>query len=128
MRVLAGAPLLLLTMAAMALGIAACSTPPESPHREQPSAPETPELGIPRRSVRTPDAPVLRLPRAPQVSFAELRVGMSTAEVSGIFPDPVRIETTTRGLEIWHYDFAQLMFRNGFLENWFNLGEYPPQR
>ncbi len=128
MRASAGTRLHFLAIAVMTLGIAACSTPPESRDRDGPSAPDSPERGIPRRPVPNAELPELRLPRVPRLSFAELRVGMSTAEVRGIFPNPIRIETTTRGLEIWHYDFAQLVFRNGFLENWFNLGDYPPRR
>ncbi len=110
-----------------AILLAACAGAPD----EAPSAagaPDRPETGLPRVARRAPEPPELRSPQIEMVDFAQLRVGMSTAEVRAIFPDPVEIETSTRGLEVWSYGFAELLFRDGFLENWFNLRDYPPRR
>ena len=110
---------------AMLLG--ACETAPDegSPGTRVPNRPET---GLPRIAQRDPEPAPLQSPQIKMVDFALLRVGMSKAEVRAIFPDPNEIETSTRGLEVWGYGFAELLFRDGLLENWFNLRDYPPRR
>lgn len=103
---------------ALALGLlAACETPPEP----APAAgPEPVDPGWAMREVDTsidvePPEPFVKL-----VDLARLRVGMTKAEVLAIFPDPSEIELR-RGDEFWQYGFAELIFRDGLLRDWFNL-------
>ena len=79
------------------------------------------DSGFPYRA-----APQIPLPEPPEpfirmVDLTRLRIGMSKAEVSEIFPDPRTIDVSVRGLEVWEYGFAQLHFRGGRLANWFDL-------
>jgi outer membrane protein assembly factor BamE (lipoprotein component of BamABCDE complex) len=65
-----------------------------------------------------------------RVELSRLRVGMTRAEVLALFPDPEEIETTRSDTEFWGYNYAELLFRNGRLENWFYLprGRMPGTR
>jgi len=55
------------------------------------------------------------------VDLTRLHIGMTRAEVLAVFPDPVQIKIPSRAREVWNYSFAQLLFKNGRLEDWFNL-------
>ena len=116
---------LLLLVAVLSLA-AGCGTPADPDPR--PPRTDRPETGLPRRAAESPEPPPLIAPAVLHLDFALLRVGMSKGEVLDVFPGPLEIDTTTRGLDVWHYEFAQLLFRDGFLENWFNLRADPPPR
>jgi outer membrane protein assembly factor BamE (lipoprotein component of BamABCDE complex) len=83
--------------------------------------PDQPDAGFPYRRSPEPVPVELRDPFIRLVNLAQLRVGMTKAEVLAIFPDPRTINVSPRGLEVWEYGFAQLHFRNGLLANWFDL-------
>jgi outer membrane protein assembly factor BamE (lipoprotein component of BamABCDE complex) len=108
--------------AALALGLlAACETPPEA----MTPAAQTPEQRAvdPGWEVREVDTSIdveLPEPFVKLVDLARLRVGMTKAEVLAIFPNPFEIELH-RGDEFWQYGFAELIFRDGLLRDWFNL-------
>jgi hypothetical protein len=54
------------------------------------------------------------------VDLRRLRVGMTKEEVLAIFPDPDQIQLR-RGEDVWRYAFAELIFRDDRLRDWFNL-------
>jgi outer membrane protein assembly factor BamE (lipoprotein component of BamABCDE complex) len=56
-----------------------------------------------------------------RVDLARLRVGMTRTEVLALFPDPEEVETTRENTEFWGYEYAELLFRDGRLENWFYI-------
>ncbi|MFW5884352.1 MAG: hypothetical protein ACOCVW_02620 [bacterium] len=105
---------------ALAIGLlAACETPPEP----TPPAGQTPQPVDPGWRMREVDTSIdveLPEPFVKLVDLARLRVGMTKAEVLAIFPDPYEIELR-RGDEFWQYGFAELIFRDGILRDWFNL-------
>lgn len=118
--------LLRLAGAAVLAGMAllACETPPESP--EEPAAaavdttPPPVDPGWRMREVDTSLEVELPEPFVKLVDLDRLRVGMTTEEVLAIFPGPNQIQLR-RGEEFWQYGFAELIFRDGRLRDWFNL-------
>lgn len=108
--------------AALAIGLlAACETAPEPAGRPAPAAePKPVDPGWRMREVDTSIDVELPEPFVKLVDLARLRVGMTKAEVLAIFPDPYEIELR-RGDEFWQYGFAELIFRDGILRDWFNL-------
>lgn len=110
---------LMLGVGLLLVVLAGCAGTPEP--REAPGTVET-EVD-PGWRMRTADTsmdvelpePFIRL-----VDLARLRVGMTKAEVLAIFPDPHEIELR-RGDEFWQYGFAELIFRDGRLRDWFDL-------
>lgn len=82
---------------------------------------EGPEIGLERQQPVTYSAPDLPEPFIRVVDLARLRVGMTRGEVLDLFPDPQQIRTTRADTEFWAYGFAELQFRGGRLENWFNI-------
>ena len=106
-----------LALAPTILALASCATPsPEGP----PAEPVTADPGWARRTVDTSITVELPEPFVKLVDLGRLRVGMTKAEVLAIFPDPYEIELQA-GDEFWQYGFAELIFRNGRLRDWFNL-------
>ncbi len=108
--------------AALAIGLlAACETPPQ-PMAPAAQTPEPPAVdpGWEIREVDTSIDVELPEPFVKLVDLARLRVGMTKEEVLAIFPDPSEIELR-RGDEFWQYGFAELIFRDGLLRDWFNL-------
>jgi outer membrane protein assembly factor BamE (lipoprotein component of BamABCDE complex) len=71
-------------------------------------------------------------PQAPEEGFAladpeyalydlsKLRVGMTRAEVRGLFAKPHVVKQAPKD-EYWEYDWFELYFREGRLVNWFDL-------
>ena len=110
-----------LILATTLLVLGSCAAPPE-PEPAQEPAPEPPAVdpGWRMRSVDTSIEVELPEPFVKLVDLARLRVGMTKAEVLAIFPDPYEIELR-QGDEFWQYRFAELIFRNGRLRDWFNL-------
>jgi hypothetical protein len=109
---------LVLLGAVLMLGISGCSSSPETAPTTQN---EDPEISIERREPLGYTAPELPEPFIRVVDLARLRVGMTRSEVLALFPDPKQIRTTRAETEFWAYSFAELQFRNGRLENWFNI-------
>jgi len=100
------------------LSVSGCnSTPEEAPPLQR----EGPEIGLERREPAAYTTSELPEPFIRVVDLARLRVGMTRAEVLELFPDPQQIRTTRADTEFWAYTFAELQFRNGRLENWFNI-------
>lgn len=106
----------LATAVLMLLG--SCTTP------EGPRGAPTPEAPVdPGWQMRTVDTSIevsLPEPFVRLVDLARLRVGMTEEEVLAIFPDPFAIQLR-RGDEFWQYGFAELIFRDGRLLDWFDL-------
>lgn len=100
------------------LGFVSCTTPEESPIAPEAEIPVDP--GWRMRTVDTSIEVSLPEPFIRLVDLARLRVGMTKAEVLAIFPDPHEIELR-RGDEFWQYGFAELIFRDGRLRDWFDL-------
>jgi len=109
---------LVLLGAVLLLGISGCSSSPDSTPTTQN---KDPEISIERREPSGYTTPELPEPFIRVVDLARLRVGMTRAEVLALFPDPKQIRTTRADTEFWAYSFAELQFRNGRLENWFNI-------
>ncbi|HKJ85451.1 MAG TPA: hypothetical protein VKA06_05215 [Spirochaetia bacterium] len=98
--------------------LASCATteaPVDTPARETPVDP-----GWQMKTVDTSIQVSLPEPFIRLVDLARLRVGMTKAEVLAIFPDPFEIQLR-RGDEFWQYGFAELIFRDGLLRDWFDL-------
>ena len=97
--------------------LAGCRTP-AAPQAQAPVDPP-PDAGWEQRyadrsiDVELPE-PFVRL-----VDLGRLRVGMTKAEVLAIFPDPEEYKLQGTD-EFWQYPYAQLIFRNGRLRDWFN--------
>jgi len=109
---------LCLVVAIPVLVLGACATPAPDD-----SPPPEPVAADPGWAMRTVDASIsvdLPEPFVKLVDLGRLRVGMTKAEVLAIFPDPYEIELQA-GDEFWQYGFAELIFRNGRLRDWFNL-------
>lgn len=68
-----------------------------------------------------PAFPVFQLaePFVKLVDLARLRVGMTKDEVRAIFPNPLEVDLKSND-EIWFYGFAELIFRDDYLRDWFN--------
>lgn len=96
--------------------ILSCATPPEEP--ETPAAPVDP--GWPMRQIDTEIDVELAEPFVRLVDLSRLRIGMTKAEVLALFPDPHEIRLR-QGDEFWQYGFAELIFRDGRLRDWFDL-------
>jgi hypothetical protein len=97
---------------------AGCKSAPEP---EPPPAAEAPvDPGWVMRTVDTSMSPELPEPFVKLVDLARLRIGMTKAEVLAIFPDPYEI--ALRGNDdVWQYGFAELIFRNDRLMDWFDI-------
>ena len=54
--------------------------------------------------------------------LSRLRIGMTKAEVIGLFSRPHVIKHAPKD-EYWEYDWFELYFREGRLVNWFDLPE-----
>lgn len=110
--------------AAIALGLtlvfAGCATCPPCDEAavEVPEAPVDP--GWEQRYVDQSISAEFPEPFVKLVDLRRLRVGMTKAEVLAIFPDPDMIELRM-GDDVWRYQFAELIFRNDRLRDWFNL-------
>lgn len=107
-------------VAAVSLAVSGCASCPceVEPAVELPEAPVDP--GWAQRSVDTTIQVEFPEPFVRLVDFSRLRVGMTKAEVLAVFPDPD--ETRLRqGDDIWRYGFAELIFRDDRLRDWFNL-------
>ncbi len=96
--------------------VLACATPPEEP--ETPAAPVDP--GWPMRQIDAEFNVELAEPFVRLVDLSRLRIGMTKAEVLALFPDPYEIRLR-QGDEFWQYGFAELIFRDGRLRDWFDL-------
>ena len=101
--------------------IAGCRSTPGP----EPASPETmvdlpPDPGWPVLTADTSIEVELPEPFIKLVDLARLRVGMTRAEVLAIFPDPSEIELRF-GDEMWQYGFAELIFRDDRLRDWFNI-------
>ncbi len=112
-------PLAALVIAA-ALAIGLLSSCESAPEPAPASEPQPVDPGWRMREVDTSIDVELPEPFVKLVDLARLRVGMTKAEVLAIFPDPYEIELR-RGDEFWQYGFAELIFRDGILRDWFNL-------
>ena len=62
----------------------------------------------------------LPIPFVRAVDFRRLRIGMTTAEVRAVFPDPEEINVSPRGVTVWEYGFAQLQLRDNKLADLFD--------
>ena len=90
---------------------------PEPPPVEQPAAADAGWVHLrPNTAVEVP----LREPFIRLVDLGQLRLGMTPEEVLAIFPDPIRVRERG-GDKFWRYEFAELVFRDGRLRDWFNL-------
>ncbi len=96
-----------------------CATPQKPVAQAQAPAPPV-DPGWPMRAVETGFDVELAEPFVRLVDLSRLRVGMTKAEVRALFPDPQEIELR-QGDEFWQYGFAELIFRDGRLRDWFNL-------
>lgn len=108
-----------------ALLVLACETPPE-PINEvttEPQIVESEPTGPDAGWVhRRPDITVevaLAEPFIKIVDLRKLRIGMTEEEVLAIFPDPEQIRLRGDD-ELWRYGFAELVFRDERLRDWFN--------
>ncbi|MFP4114974.1 MAG: hypothetical protein ACOCY8_07545 [Spirochaetota bacterium] len=106
------------TAAAACILIASCATEPDAPATDASPAPVDP--GWEQRETDTAIRVNLPEPFVKIVDLSRLRVGMTEAQVLAIFPDPYEIELR-HGDEFWQYGFAELIFRDGILRDWFNL-------
>lgn len=101
------------------LGLLGCATPAEEPEAPREAvAPVDP--GWPMREVDTGLDVELAEPFVRLVDLSRLRIGMTKAEVLALFPDPYEIRLR-QGDEFWQYGFAELIFRDGRLRDWFDL-------
>ena len=99
----------------------ACETPPEEPAAAAvDTTPPPVDPGWRMREVDTSVEVELPEPFVKLVDLDRLRVGMTKEEVLAIFPGPNQIQLR-RGEEFWQYGFAELIFRDGRLRDWFNL-------
>jgi len=98
------------------LFITACQTAAPGTLAQTAAQPSLERLESPPVTFGSLPEPFIRL-----VDLTRLHVGMTRAEVLAIFPDPVQIKFPSRLREVWNYSFAQLLFKNGRLEDWFNL-------
>jgi hypothetical protein len=108
-------------LALPALLLASCAGAPASV--QQPAAPPTEPIvdaGWRMREADTTLVVELPEPFVKLVDLSRLRVGMTEAQVLAIFPDPYEIELRG-GREFWQYGFAELIFSDGILRDWFNL-------
>ncbi|TVR57647.1 MAG: hypothetical protein EA426_11755 [Spirochaetaceae bacterium] len=96
--------------------VVACRTVPEE---VQESVVELDPGFIHRQPPQLPEYE-LPIPFVRAVDFRRLRIGMTTAEVRAVFPDPREINVSPRGVTIWEYGFAQLQFRDDKLADWFD--------
>jgi hypothetical protein len=103
---------------AVLLLFASCESAPDA--AVAPAQPQPVDPGWQMRTVDTTIDVELPEPFIRLVDLARLRVGMTKAEVLAIFPDPYEIQLR-RGDEFWQYGFAELIFRDGLLRDWFDL-------
>lgn len=98
-------------------GLLGCASEPEE-RRPEPAEPD-PGLGMLRPATNPlPEPPP---PSVKLVDLRRLRVGMTMAEVLAIFPGPEETRISPRDTVVWRYPFAELYFRDGRLQNWFDL-------
>jgi len=116
---LSRAAALALIIASIAVVIASCRT------TQEPLAPES-TIDLPADpgwEIRTIDTSIeaqLPEPFIKLVDLDRLRIGMTKQEVLAIFPNPTEIKLRSND-ELWHYGFAELIFRGNTLRDWFNL-------
>lgn len=103
------------SLLAVLLVLSGCATEPAPAHHS------APDSGFPYRAAQSAQFEEPPEPFVRTVDLSRLRVGMTKEEVLAIFPDPIAIDVSVRGLEVWEYGFAQLHFRQGVLANWFDL-------
>lgn len=110
--------------AAIGAGLSACATCPcEEPQVvvPEPIGDEAPvDAGWEQRFVDQSIDAVFPEPFVRLVDLTRLRVGMTKAEVLALFPDPDQIQLR-RGEDVWRYGFAELIFRDDRLRDWFDL-------
>ncbi len=110
---------LLLIIASIAVVIASCRTAPEQLATEV-AVDLPPDPGWAARTVDTSISVELPEPFIKLVDLDRLRIGMTKQEVLAIFPNPIEIRLQSND-ELWHYGFAQLIFRGNRLRDWFDL-------
>lgn len=64
---------------------------------------------------------VLLEPVVKTVNLGALKVGMTKEQVLNFFPSPMQVDLSSSLYEMWEYRTAQLIFKNGKLQNWFYL-------
>ncbi len=122
------AVLVLIALSTSAI-LASCRTTPEpaavEPLSADPPAPERtadlpPDTGWAAREVDTSIIVELLEPFIKLVDLDRLRIGMTKQEVLAIFPNPTEIKLRGDD-ELWHYGFAEIIFRNDRLRDWFDI-------
>ena len=112
------ASLLLIAVSIVAI-LASCRTSSEQFATEA-AVELPPDPGWAARTVDTSITVELPEPFIKLVDLDRLRIGMTKQEVLAIFPNPTEIKLRSND-ELWHYGFAQLIFRGNTLRDWFNL-------
>lgn len=110
---------LLLITASIAVVIASCRTTPE-PFMPESTIDLPPDPGWEVRTIDRSIEVQLPEPFIKLVDLDRLRIGMTKQEVLAIFPNPIEIRLQSND-ELWHYGFAQLIFRGNRLRDWFDL-------
>lgn len=101
--------------------LSGCNTTPTPTPKVDTPPPETPEPSLPRIGPADAGFDTLPPPSVKLVDLRRLRIGMTKEEVLSIFPGPEKRELSPRDTTVWHYEFAELYFRDGRLYNWFDL-------
>jgi hypothetical protein len=106
-------------LATATIGLSSCrTTPDEPPVLAAIDLPPDPGWAV--RFIDTSIEVELPEPFVRLVDLDRLRIGMTQQEVLAIFPDPYEIRL--RGTdELWQYGFAELIFRNERLRDWFDV-------
>jgi hypothetical protein len=108
-----------MVIAGIVFAIGSCRTTPDEPPLGA-AIDLPPDTGWEVRTIDTSIEVELPEPFVRLVDLDRLRIGMTQQEVLAIFPDPYEIGL--RGTDdLWQYGFAELIFRNDRLRDWFDV-------